>query len=207
MKLKSLIFALLLCPVLAYGQGGILPYIDQQFLDDNGNPVASGFICTTITGTGTNLATYPTQVDADAGTNANANPVVLDSAGRASIFLGTGIYRIVLLKRVNQGSSSCNGTMTGSAIRTVDGVSGLGSLLARNNVWTGSNTFNGSTIINAGTSIISKHIDGVRNCHAFSGGTAGVKIAACIADLPSTGGTADAGGLEGSQTWTSDVFS
>jgi hypothetical protein len=197
----------LLCPALAYGQGGILPYIDQQFLDDNGNPVASGFICTTITGTTTNLATYPTQIDADAGTNANANPVVLDSAGRASIFLGTGVYRIVLLKRANQGSSSCNGTMTGSAIRTVDGVSGLGSLLARNNTWTGSNTFSGAVTISAGVSIVSKNIDNVRNCDAFSGATADLKIAACIADLPSTGGVADARGINGSQTWSSNALS
>jgi hypothetical protein len=37
----------------------------------------------------------------------------------------------------------------------------------------------------------------VRNCSEFGGADAGAKISACIASLPSTGGTADARGLEG----------
>lgn len=47
----------------------------------------------------------------------------------------------------------------------------------------------------------------VRYCDQFGGTDAGAKIAACIADLPSSGGTADARGLEGAQTISSDVFS
>jgi parallel beta-helix repeat protein len=47
----------------------------------------------------------------------------------------------------------------------------------------------------------------VRMCDAFSGTTAGAKITACIADLPLTGGTADARGLEGAQTISADPFS
>lgn len=39
----------------------------------------------------------------------------------------------------------------------------------------------------------------VRKCDAFAGADAGAKIAACIADLPATGGVADAQGLEGAQ--------
>jgi len=46
-----------------------------------------------------------------------------------------------------------------------------------------------------------------RICDQFNGESAGVKIAACIADLPSTGGTADARGLDGPQTISSDPFS
>lgn len=47
-----------------------------------------------------------------------------------------------------------------------------------------------------------------QNCASYPGATAGAKIAACIADLPSTGGTADARGITGaSQTITSDPFS
>ncbi len=46
----------------------------------------------------------------------------------------------------------------------------------------------------------------VRYCDQFGGADAGAKIAACIADLPSSGGTADARGLEGAQTISSDVF-
>jgi parallel beta-helix repeat protein len=47
----------------------------------------------------------------------------------------------------------------------------------------------------------------VRYANAFSGADAGARIAACIADLPPTGGTCDARELEGAQSITSDVFS
>ncbi len=46
----------------------------------------------------------------------------------------------------------------------------------------------------------------VRYCDQFGGSDAGAKITACIADLPATGGTADARGLEGAQTWAADPF-
>lgn len=45
-----------------------------------------------------------------------------------------------------------------------------------------------------------KRLGNVRQCHLFPGADAGAKIAACIADLPVTGGMADACGLEGPQT-------
>ncbi len=45
----------------------------------------------------------------------------------------------------------------------------------------------------------------VRKCDTFAGADAGAKIAACIADLPSTGGVADARGFEGAQTIGSTV--
>lgn len=50
-----------------------------------------------VTATTTRLATYPTEADAIAGTNANANPVVLASDGRLPpIWLGDGQYKCVL---------------------------------------------------------------------------------------------------------------
>jgi len=49
------------------------------------------------TGTSTPKATYPTRADADAGTNANANPVVAASDGRfAPIWLTDGDYKAIL---------------------------------------------------------------------------------------------------------------
>jgi hypothetical protein len=42
----------------------------------------------------------------------------------------------------------------------------------------------------------------IRMCNEFSGADAGAKIAACFADLPASGGIADARGLEGSQSAT-----
>ena len=45
----------------------------------------------------------------------------------------------------------------------------------------------------------------VRQAHLFPGTNAGVKIHACIADLPVTGGTCDARGLEGAQAITTSI--
>ena len=62
-----------------------------QYFDANGDPLASGKIYTYEAGTSTPKATY---TDAAGGTP-NANPVILDSAGRATIW-GTGAYKIVV---------------------------------------------------------------------------------------------------------------
>jgi hypothetical protein len=53
-----------------------------QFFDDNGDPLANGKLYTYAAGTTTPKATYTTA----AATVANANPIVLDSAGRAVAF-------------------------------------------------------------------------------------------------------------------------
>lgn len=63
-----------------------------QGLDSSGNPLSGGKLYTYEAGTLTNKATYTTQ----AGTVANANPVVLDSSGRAAVWLGSGAYRMIL---------------------------------------------------------------------------------------------------------------
>ena len=52
--------------------------IGQQFFDNNGVPLAGGLIYTYQAGSSTPLVTYTD----NAGTIANANPIVLDSAGR-----------------------------------------------------------------------------------------------------------------------------
>ena len=62
----------------------------QGFFDSNGVPLSSGTL--TITDPSTDLfkATYPTADDADAATNANANPLTLDSRGEP----GTGFFGV-----------------------------------------------------------------------------------------------------------------
>lgn len=61
-------------------------------LDDNGNPLAGGLLYTYSAGTTTPLATY-----SDVGlTSANANPIVLDAGGRATIFLSPSSYKWIL---------------------------------------------------------------------------------------------------------------
>jgi len=66
-----------------------------QFFDNNGNPLAGGKIYTYAAGTTTEVATYTSS----SGGTANANPIVLDSAGRtpAQIWLTEGSsYKFVL---------------------------------------------------------------------------------------------------------------
>ena len=70
----------------------ISPVPFLQFIDANGAPLAGGKLYTYAAGTTTPLATYTTY----AGTVSNANPVILDSAGRASVWLATGMYKFVL---------------------------------------------------------------------------------------------------------------
>lgn len=82
-----------------------------QFFDNNGNVLSGGLIYTYAAGTTTPLATY-TSI---AGTTANANPVVLNSAGRVGgeiwLIAGTG-YKIVIK------------TSAGTTLATYDNVSG-----------------------------------------------------------------------------------
>lgn len=63
----------------------------QEF-DSSGDPLNSGLLYTYEAGTLTPLATYTTQ---SLGV-ANANPVVLDSAGRATVWLSDAAYRMIL---------------------------------------------------------------------------------------------------------------
>jgi hypothetical protein len=81
-----------------------------QLLDNNGRPIAGGCVFTYVSGTTTPLASYS---DA-AGMVLNANPVILDSAGRARIFLTAAAYT---LKLVTQGGVNC---ASGVAVWTIE---------------------------------------------------------------------------------------
>lgn len=68
------------------------PYaFNQQFTND-GLPLVGGKIYTYEAGTTTPKATY---IDSS-GSSSNTNPVVLDAAGRANIWLGGGAYKFIL---------------------------------------------------------------------------------------------------------------
>jgi len=62
-----------------------------QFFDNNGDPLANGKVYTYAAGTTTPKATFTTQ----AGDVEAANPVILDSAGRATIWI-VGSYKFVV---------------------------------------------------------------------------------------------------------------
>lgn len=72
--------------------GTPMPYVKIQFLDDDGDPAAGYQLFTYDAGTSNKANTY-TDV---ALTTPNANPVVLDSAGRATIFLQAQSYKFIL---------------------------------------------------------------------------------------------------------------
>ena len=72
--------------------GTIAPFPKHQFFDNNGDPASGYKLFTYAAGTTTKQATY-TDVDLSV---ANANPIVLDSAGRATIFLSPLSYKFVL---------------------------------------------------------------------------------------------------------------
>ena len=70
----------------------LMPQAKQQYFDSNGNPLAGGKVYTYAAGTTTPQATYTTA----GGGTPNTNPVILDSTGRASIYLNTALsYKFV----------------------------------------------------------------------------------------------------------------
>jgi hypothetical protein len=73
-----------------------IQFTDGKFhgFNDDGTPLVGGLLYTYVSGTTTPQATY---TDSTLGTP-NANPVVLDSRGEASVWLGTSAYTMKLLR-------------------------------------------------------------------------------------------------------------
>lgn len=70
-----------------------IPNPNIQYFDNSGNPLVGGLLYTYIAGTTTPQATYTDET----GGTPNTNPVVLDSAGRANVWLTPGqSYRLDL---------------------------------------------------------------------------------------------------------------
>ncbi|MEK9722052.1 MAG: hypothetical protein VW405_01030 [Rhodospirillaceae bacterium] len=104
--------------------GSIMPAPVFTGLDSNGDPVNGGLLYTYVAGTTTAQTTY-----SDVGlTTANANPVVLDSAGRATVFLTPGSSFKFVLKD-SAGSTlwtadNINAVPASSAALDIDGTAG-----------------------------------------------------------------------------------
>lgn len=91
-----------------------------QAFDNNGDPLSGGLVYTYAAGTLIAKATYPTVADATALTNANTNPVVLNSRGEAAIVLN-GSTKVILK------------TSSGTTIYTFDALdSGSGTIFDSN---------------------------------------------------------------------------
>lgn len=118
----------------ASAQVSPVPFVKPQYFDSNGRPCAGCKLFSYIAGTATPQVTY---LD-PSGVFPNTNPVILDAAGRANIYLSANGYKLILQ------------TAAGSTIWTVDNVvvSAI-ALLSSNNTWTGTNTFNGAVTFNS----------------------------------------------------------
>jgi len=76
----------------------ILGNPSPQFFDSSGSPYASGTLAVLDPADDTNKASYPTYDDAEAATNANANPITLDARGSCNLWgLDNEDYKLVLL--------------------------------------------------------------------------------------------------------------
>ena len=80
----SLLF--LMIPAVVSSAPWLFNYPKFQADDANGDPLVGGKLYTYECGTTTNRATYPTSADAEAGTNAHTNPIILDSRGEETIY-------------------------------------------------------------------------------------------------------------------------
>lgn len=69
----------------------LAPFPKHQFFDNNGDPLNGGKLFTYTAGTSTKVSTY-----SDTTGTVNDNPIVLDSAGRCTIYLVPGNYKFVL---------------------------------------------------------------------------------------------------------------
>jgi hypothetical protein len=104
--------------------GTIMPAPVFTGLDSNGDPVAGGLLYTYEAGTTTPATTYSDV----ALTVAHANPVVLDSAGRATVFLTPGNSYKFLLKTAAASTvwtaDNISTVPTSASSLDVDGVAG-----------------------------------------------------------------------------------
>ena len=89
---QSLLAGLFLCVfITSTFAADLFPFPKFTAIDSNGDPLSGGLLNTYEVGSTTRKDTFKT----DAGTTANANPVVLDTLGQADVWLA-GCYRMVL---------------------------------------------------------------------------------------------------------------
>src|SRR5215471_18167191 len=90
-RIITLLLVYMLALGQAWGQAALIPDAKQQYFDNLGNPLSGGSV-TYFTPGSTNKKT--TWQDS-AQINPNTNPIILDSAGRATTY-GQGVYQQVV---------------------------------------------------------------------------------------------------------------
>lgn len=118
----------------------------QYFYPETSEPLSGGKLYSYVAGTDTAKATYPSFTDALAGTNANSNPIVLDSSGSAMVVL-EGATKLVL-KDSNDNIiwTEDNLDQSDPSVVTVDGseVISLTNVTSAVNLWDLSNNSTGN---------------------------------------------------------------
>lgn len=106
--MKKLIVLIIAFSGMCFSQVQVAPFLtpNQQFFDSTGAPLAGGKVCTFAALTTTPQASYSEAT----GTTLNPNPILLDSGGRASIFLTTAAYKIVVA--ASTANSQCSPAIT-----------------------------------------------------------------------------------------------
>lgn len=136
----------------------LLPTIRQQFLDSSGVPLAAGQLFSYVAGTTTPLVTYSDS----AGSVPNTNPIVLDAAGEADVWITPGVAYKFVLEDVNsvvqwtRDNISLQAVSAGSAAPVVTGSRGAPQAIsaAGGIVFTGSSYFNLWFITGSGGAVI-----------------------------------------------------
>jgi hypothetical protein len=154
-----------------------------QFFDALGNPLSGGKVFTYAAGTSTLQGTY---TDAS-GAVFNTNPIILDAAGRAAIWVKTGVYKIIVQDSngVQQWTAD-NVSNTGQYI--AGGLGGFASV-------DGSGRLPASQLTlytQGGTGAVSRSMAAKLqesvSMEDFSGSDCGAQINAAYAALPAGGG-------------------
>ena len=138
-----------------------------QFFDNNGNPLAGGLIYTYAAGTTTPAATYTSS----SGGTANANPIVLDSAGRtpAQIWLTEGSsYKFVLQTSLGVTIKTDDNIFASYELAKAIGVSvGLGAGSVATNIAVGDTALDSNTTGSNNTAVgynaLTANTDGFQN--------------------------------------------
>ena len=130
------------------------PFFNCQFIDDNGTPLASGLLYTYDTGTTTPRTSYADQ----AGASPNANPIVLDAAGRCNLWLTAGVEYRLVLKRADASTVFTRDDVLGMAAGTT-GTAGTNSATVR--LWQRTATATPPSVATSGSTIYTFATGGV----------------------------------------------
>lgn len=114
-----------------FGQAALSPPPKLQLFDANGKPLSGGYIYTYTAGTSSPLNTFTDS----AASIPNTNPIVLDSAGRATVWLsGTAAYKFIVTDATGVTQYTTDGVYSSTAYLPLSGGTLTGSLLITNTV-------------------------------------------------------------------------